>query len=291
MEPKDLPRTYREAGRVSAEKQRVYKGLFRANLILLGGSAVLTVVGAAIPCAARQIIGVGAGCVLAAIIVWLVLGISRADNEWFDARAVAESLKTMTWRYAMKAPPYGDLLSEEEADDLFLDEIRQVLHQKEKIAAQLECPDGEPEITDAMRRLRAAPLEERLGAYLQRRVRDQKTWYSNKAKQNRAAERLWFWSAFGLQVSALVAGVITAATGTRDVAGLLVALAALVMTWLQVQQSAYLAHSYGSAAQEFAIIESKAVRVNSDSALADYVAQAELAASREHTLWAARNAL
>src|SRR5207249_2933335 len=36
------------------------------------------------------------------------------DQQWFQARAVAESLKTATWRYMMKVPPYDDADAERE---------------------------------------------------------------------------------------------------------------------------------------------------------------------------------
>ena len=291
MNRSDYPRTYQEADRVSAAKQKLYKRLTIVNLLSLAAAATLAILATVLPTISRGLVGLSAACVLAAVVIWLVLGVGRPDNEWFDARSVAESVKTMTWRYLMKANPYGQLISDEEAERLFLAETKQVLQQKQKVAAQLECPTGQKEITSFMRKFRAATIENRLSLYLEGRVGDQKTWYSNKAKQNRSAARLWFWTAFGLQIAGLVAATVNIVVGMSDLPGLFVTLAALVMAWQQVQQFTYLAHSYGSTAQDFAIIESKANGIDTESHLSTYVEQAELAASREHTLWVSRNAL
>ncbi len=291
MNRADYPRTYQEAGRLSAVKQKLYKRLTIANLLLLAAGAALAILAILIPPISRGLVSLSAACILAAVVIWLVLGVGRPDNEWFDARSVAESMKTMTWRYLMKADPYGQSISDVEAEKLFLAETKQILQQKQKVAAQLECPTGQKEITTFMREFRAATIENRLALYLEGRVRDQKTWYSDKAKLNRSAARVWFWTAFGLQLSGLVASSVNIVAGTSDLSSLFVTLAALVMTWQQVQQFSYLAHSYGSTAQDFAIIESKANGIDTEAHLSTYVEQAELAASREHTLWVSRNAL
>ncbi|MFA0889231.1 MAG: DUF4231 domain-containing protein [Synergistales bacterium] len=289
MEHSDYPRSCREAGRISAEKQRLYRLLTQANLILLALGAAIGFLGSIMDSNTVHLSRWGAASIFLAVVVWLVLGFVHPDNEWFDARAVAESLKTMTWRYMMKASPYGQELTESEAKERFLEEMRQILQEKSKISAQMQCPEDQTEITTFMSTARSSSFEDRKGLYLEARVRDQKNWYNNKSMLNRSGSRRLFWIAFSLQVGAMGAAGFCIVCGGLDLSGLMVTLAALVMTWLQVQQNAYLAHSYGSAAQEFAIIEEKAVMVDSEVNLGVFVDQAELAASREHTMWVSRN--
>jgi hypothetical protein len=291
MDRINYPRTYQEADRISAAKQILYKRLTRANLLLLAAGAVLSALATVAPPESRVLVGAGAGCVLIAIAFWLALGAGRPENEWFDSRAVAESLKTMTWRYITKANPYEASMSDAEAEARFLVEIDQVLEKKQKIKAQLEFPPGQTEITSVMRELRASAVDHRLALYIKDRIRDQRLWYGGRAKESRSAARRWYWTAFALQLIAFISGAATIAAGWSDFSGVLVTLAALVMTWQQVQQFTHLAHSYGIAAQDFAIIEEKANGVATEPQLATYVEQAELAASREHTLWVSRNAL
>lgn len=290
MEHSDYPRTYREAGRISAEKQGLYRFLTLANLILLALGAAIGFLGSIMDSNIVLLSRLGAASIFLAVVIWLALGLDHPDNKWFDARAVAESIKTMTWRYMMKASPYGQELTENEANERFFEEMRQILQEKSKISAQLQCPKDQTEITTFMSTTRSSSFEDRKGLYLEARVRDQKDWYSNKSMLNRSRSRWLFWIAFSLQVGAMGVAGFCFVCGGLDLSGLMVTLAALVMTWLQVQQNAYLAHSYGSAAQEFAIIEAKALIVASEVDLGAFVDQAELAASREHTMWVSRNA-
>ena len=60
-----------------------------------------------------------------------------------------------------------------------------------------------------------------------------------------------------------------------------------VMAWIEAKQHRNLATAYGIASQELASIASELPTLNSEDGWADFVAKAEEAISREHTLWRA----
>jgi hypothetical protein len=71
--------------------------------------------------------------------------------------------------------------------------------------------------------------------------------------------------------------------------GVLTTLAVVCSAWTQIKKHRELSQSYALAAQELASVESLITHVNSDSALAKYVIDAEDAISKEHTLWCAKH--
>ena len=104
----------------------------------------------------------------------------KYDEKWFNCRAIAESVKTATWRYMMKATPFEeDNLSGQE----FTSKIREIKDHKQ-VALKILVPYQDPEtelISNAMRNIRDMNLEERKNLYLKSRLIDQKTWYTKKA--------------------------------------------------------------------------------------------------------------
>ena len=65
-------------------------------------------------------------------------------------------------------------------------------------------------------------------------------------------------------------------------------LATASIAWLQVRRHQELAQSYNLAAHELGLIAIQATHVGSDEGLSKFVADAETAISREHTMWVAR---
>jgi hypothetical protein len=71
-------------------------------------------------------------------------------------------------------------------------------------------------------------------------------------------------------------------------ASVLASIAAVLVGWREVKQYGQLGHAYSLAAQELGLVEVRAAHVVTDDDLAAFVADAEQAISREHTMWAAR---
>lgn len=210
---------------------------------------------------------------------------TQPDKAWFDGRAVAESVKTMAWRYAVSGAPFPLSLEPSEADREYLLRAASLLDQLDS-STVLVIGDRREEITAWMRELRDQPLAERKAAYDRDRLRDQLKWYSQKASANlRSGSRL---NALTLALEGAGAvGAFLTATGTVqiDLLGFAGAAVAALTAWGQAKQHSALASSYSVAAHELSGIRALAEEPKSEDEWAAFVAEAEEAISREHTLW------
>jgi hypothetical protein len=100
---------------------------------------------------------------------------AKPDRARYDGRAVAESVKTLTWRYAVCADPFPVSLAAGTADDLFNGELRQLLDDAPENSLR---PTQAAAISARMRALRGRDLAARQRAYLAGRIVDQQTWYA-----------------------------------------------------------------------------------------------------------------
>ena len=86
--------------------------------------------------------------------------------DWHTGRAAAESLKTMCWRYAVCAAPFGREVSDDDADAEFVTRLNEVVEEFKNLRVPSSTgPDDGAQITAWMRATRALPLEERKEVY------------------------------------------------------------------------------------------------------------------------------
>lgn len=81
---------------------------------------------------------------------------SQPERTWYDGRAVAESAKTLAWRYAVGADPFPISMSRAEAELLFASRMSSII---EQVSDQIVFEDSESIITDGMEELRRASFE------------------------------------------------------------------------------------------------------------------------------------
>jgi hypothetical protein len=284
----ELPSVYVAADQSSRSQQRLSLWLRRVQLVTL-------VVAAALGAVAVRTGSVEWGPLLAGV-AFAVAGLLEAtiltvqpERGWYGGRAVAESVKTLAWSYAVAGEPFVvPQKSEDEADALFLQRVTQILDEFREIAV-LPVAGRTREITGWMRALRAQPLTDRKESYQRDRIEDQRVWYANRARWNR--RRSVWWSLVMLAIQSLgLGGALLKGVGIIDfdALGILASAAASVLAWLQIKQHATLAQSYSHAAHELSTIEALIGAVRSETEWGRFVNDAENAISREHTAWRAR---
>ncbi len=271
--------------------QRLYLGLLRANLCVIVVAAVVGAWGPSSDDLLASINLVVAAALLFGVFCTLFLLQSKPDKQWYDARAIAESVKTIAWRYMAGADPYPRALPDREADDQILRQLAGVLHDRGATAAALGGPGASAEqITPQMREVRSQEVETRKAIYLRDRIRAERSWYDGKARSNARAATGWLLAAGAAQFLAAVAAVVMVRWPRFpfDVASALGPLAGACLAWVEAKRCQELGHAYGLAAHELGLVEARASRVTSEEELAAFVAEAENAISREHTMWLAR---
>lgn len=284
----EYPPLYSLSSKASGRNQKVYKGLTKAILICLVSASLFDV----LLNYCSLVIYLTCLATAASVVLWLIADKGSSYEFWFDARALTESIKTASWRFAMCAEPYGSNLSLNEANLLFLKEIEEMMKQEKKVFDRFDYSQLSTcasESTESMIMIRGFSWEEKKKLYLTQRVIDQKNWYSSKAKDNeKSKERLGI-IVVVLQITAIILAIIAAFGYIPSFAGAVLTLISSLLAWSQVQQRSLLSHSYGVAAKELALIEGKFKWINNAQELSSMVEQAELAMSREHTLWVSRN--
>lgn len=234
-------------------------------------------------------------CVIASLLIATILKfvikIYKWDKKWFDGRAVAESIKTATWRYVMGVKPFGIQLSPEEIDKKFTAEVAAIIQSRPAICeAMSTCLSSGKQITDKMRETRSKNVEEKKVIYLNERIKDQRSWYTKKAAYNGRQENCWFAFAIIAQVLAIILAFckLYMEWNVFSPIGFITTLASIFVAWVEMKKFQELSQSYALAAQELASAESLLVHVGDQTSLATYVNDTENAISREHTMWCAK---
>lgn len=289
-----LPALHGAASDVSLKAQKTYLRLVRANLVLLAIGALLSAVSfgqEGQEDVVRSVAAIGVLTLVAALVVTAVISLRNFERRWYGGRAMAESVKTLAWRYVTCAEPFARGLHEKDADTLFIEQLRAVLDESDALQMDFGGVAGtKDQITDSMREVRAASLEDRKDVYLRDRVRNQREWYSGKAGTNSRREGVFFAAIWLVQLGAVAAGlyVVLEPASTFNWTGLLTTIAAGLLAWLQVRRHQELSQSYSIAALELGLIAEAARHASTEDDFSQFVADAESAISREHTLWVAR---
>ena len=225
--------------------------------------------------------------VLAGIFVYKI--IKKKDQDWYRCRALAESVKTATWRFAMRAHPFEDAHTIEAPKSEFRNLLHDILKANQRIAENLYDVQTN-QVTDSMIEVRGLTLEERISYYIEHRIDDQRSWYVKKSLQNRKALKLWI----GVTVVVYLAATVSLNAEKLGIDNIssafnpLIVLATSALGWLQMKRHGELIASYNLTAHEIGIIQERSDAVDSEEVFSDFVNEAELAFSREHTQWVAR---
>jgi hypothetical protein len=291
LRDEDLPAGFRAADQASLEAQRRYLWLVRIDLVSLCLGAILTSFQYEDPAWNRFLAVAGAVLLAVGLVITTWLNQKAFKRQWYGGRAAAESIKSLAWRYMMRAEPYGTVLDRAAADRNFGEAVLRIL----KDVPDLSIPPGtglgtDPIVTVRMREVRAKELPERKTLYLQGRIGDQQQWYTRKADISARKEERFFWLIVGAQLLALLTalGLVLVPGFWVQPVGFFSTLAAAFLAWLQVKQHEELTQAYRVAAYELGLIAAEAEQQHDEASFSQFVADAESAISREHTLWLAR---
>ena len=284
MKDENYPSLYRSADRLSLQAQNSFFLAMKAHLVLLVLAALLSVLNIAHWFAALlQFVSL-----VGALACSVYLFAKRPERLWYAGRALAESVKTMAWRFMSRAEPFD--VSDTDSTRLFHQKLVQLVNQNKDVAQALTSHIEGEQLTEHMDRQRSLPLGERQRLYVEERVQEQLNWYATKARFNRSRANGFFW----LLISANLVAVALAALRIKFAESAiwptdaLVALAASLLSWMQAKRFSELASSYSLAATEIGLIRDQARSIGCEKDFSVFVADAESAFSREHTQWVAR---
>jgi hypothetical protein len=228
---------------------------------------------------------------LIATILTLVLKSVKYEDSWYLGRALAESCKTLTWRYMMCSESFEHTLSTQQANQAFSKRIKEVADEFKDLNKEMNARlINKPVISDKMKSIRVMNTQERKDYYVQFRIEDQKEWYADNAAKNKANYELWFWIVIATQILALlcVGYLIINPDSNWNLTGLITTLSASAFSWLQLKNFQELKQAYTTTTGELNHILQDTANITDDASLAKFVLDSENAISREHTMWLAQ---
>lgn len=294
MRQVDYPALYVAASNTSRRGQATFKRLTRAELVCVIGGAAIGVsaawletvpsLGVAVPTEAAAL--ASAASFLLALGLKLANRIGNYDADWFDGRAVAETVKSHVWRYMMRTGPYDG----SHGDTVFAHNLAAVLRARPGLRQALDrVPDQPQQVTPRMKSVRASRAAQRRDLYINQRLIDQATWYQARSVAATRSARRLFWGAFAFEGGAFGVALLSLAPFGQPllgVLGLFAAVAAAMTAWTQLNRYDEVARSYAVACQE--LLLSATIGRETSTSLEALVTEGETAISREHQMWIAK---
>lgn len=287
MKAEDYPALFRSADEGSNRNQRLYLWLIRIEYGLLLVAAVLSMK----VFASATFYLIYACIFLVAIAVSLFRALVKPEQDWYRCRALAESVKTLTWRYMMGAEPFSASMGLQEAREEFRRHLERTFKENRSTAEKMvtEWSDAD-QITEEMDRIRGLSLADKKKLYASDRVKEQRTWYTNKASANKKAAQWWV----GLGIASYAIAALLALSRI-EFANFqpwpiepVIVFASSVIGWTHIKKFSELKAAYTVAAHEIGLIKPRLEDVTNNTEFSACVNDAELAFSREHTMWIAR---
>lgn len=211
----------------------------------------------------------------------------KLEIPWYDARAAAESIKTIYWRYIVHAEPFAATQPRNESEVALLRRIEDVLTGLGK-SPESRTELAEQEVLDWAWAVRTSDIEQRVSFYVRERVEEQSSWYARKSDLLRVYARRASYVAISAAVLAFALSILSF---WSDSAGswseVLFEVSVVVFGYAAIRNYRRDSRVYEFTRQE---IETAARQIHtqvSQSEWARLVDEIEEVFSREHVTWQA----
>ena len=281
----DYPHLYEITNERSAKNQKYFLNGIRAEYALL----IFIAVNSSLSYMEKYSVNLVLFVLL--IMLLLVRNIINFEQKWYKYRAVTESIKTTTWKFAMKEEPFN---GSEEINDAkqYIGYIRNIIKDS-KYAIKTETLknlEGDT-FSICLKSIREMNYEQRRDLYVEQRIEEQRTWYAKKSVFNKRLGRAWavailIFYILSLTMTALLAeDLVQAASLPTE---LITTIISALIGWVQIKKYNELSASYALTAHEIGLVKEQSYYISGEKDFLDFIRDAETAFSREHTQWQAR---
>lgn len=289
MSEKNFPILFKIADDKSKSSQNKFININLSILILLILSSLSSIFTKDIS-APNSLVVFCTFCLVISTILNLFILFFKPEKKWYEGRAIAESVKTLTWKFITGTKPFDLSLNSKEYQILFNENLKKIIGQKKDFFVLIgKKYPNENMISQEMIDIRELDFESRKTIYLEERIQNQINWYSRNSKKNSKNKNITFCLMLGFQVFGILFFILELNSLLKlSFTSVAITLTSIFLTWLQLKKFQELTESYAITAMELKFIKDKSKFIIDDSDLAKYVDDTENAISREHTLWLAR---
>lgn len=280
----ELPGLWRAADSLSTSSQRSFFWFKRIELGLLVVGAIFGLISTTFLGGVGPIVSILAFLIV--VVMQLVGAVTKAESRWYDARAVAESIKSAAWQFAVGGEAFR--INTLDVESQFKARLSAMLTSVPK----LDLPPARVDdacITSSMAKVRSMSLDDRADIYRRLRVNDQVSWYATKATWNRNRRRVFTSLTIFVEIIAVIFGLMRITSGLdEDLIGVFATISAGLVAWSQAKKYEFLAETYSVTSHEIRMVRETLTAPESEGDWSQDVHDAEAAFSREHTMWQAR---
>lgn len=284
----DYPGILQAADEASKRAQNYYVRLMATNLIVGVVAAGLTIYNFEQLEPKLSIYIISLVLLISSIGLTIAIKYFKFEDLWYQARALAESAKTLTWRYMTGAENFELELASFDVVAKLNNDLQDLTNQFPELMKfmKIDILRRFP-ITSEMGRIRGLHWRDRLDVYIKDRIIDQINWYSNKAEYNKKKKESWLRVTILFQVFSVIGCIflIIYPTTSWNLVGLFTTITGACLAWLELKQYQALVQAYKTAAWELTQIRSLGTSIADKSEFERYVLDSENAISREHTMW------
>ena len=154
MSPKDFPALYCSADETAVAKQTSYlrKIKLQYGLIVVAGLLGLGFDGSPLWNIGYAVAILGSSGLL------IYMSARKPERDWYGCRALAESIKTSTWRYMMRAKPFEDSRRISEVEFKFTSFLQEIIGANRHVGGlNTQSPSTGESITATMNRCAGTP--------------------------------------------------------------------------------------------------------------------------------------
>jgi SMODS and SLOG-associating 2TM effector domain 3 len=99
MQNSDFPSYFQASDTASIETQKNYVNIIRIDLLLMILASALTIYNYELEVSKLSIYIISGLLLLISLILTIILKTKKYEDVWYQGRALAESCKTLTWRF------------------------------------------------------------------------------------------------------------------------------------------------------------------------------------------------
>jgi hypothetical protein len=291
MKKNDFPSYYQASDDASIKAQRLFLITIIIDLMSMIFASLLVIYNYQTSESKFYVYVISGILLLVSLALSIVLKSKKYEEAWYQGRALAESCKTLTWRFVCCSEYFENNLDITEVKKRFNSRIKELSAEFKNLTKDLNSKTlNLPIITNKMLEIRSCDLSARLEYYIQNRIEEQKSWYSDKAEFNSKKYELWFWVIILCQFIALLSVIylIKVPSSNWNFVSLFTTISASAISWLQLKKHQELKQAYTTATQELNFIITLTEEVVNEDSFSKFVLDSENAISREHILWLAQ---